>query len=178
MSLNDAITLRQADVADWPAIAAILQIHHLPLQGAREHLPAFVVALRNDEIVGVAGIEIHGHAALLRSVAVAPGQQSAGIGESLVGRLLAEARRRQIRQVVLLTTTARLYFTRFGFEVAGADAVPDALQVSAEFQGACPASATVMRLALDSSGVQVQATPNAAVHPAPAIAHPRTFGCG
>ncbi|MEK8034712.1 arsenic resistance N-acetyltransferase ArsN2 [Ideonella sp. DXS29W] len=178
MSLNDAITLRQADIADWHAIAALLQAHHLPLQGAREHLSSFVVALRNNEIVGVAGIEVHGHAALLRSVAVAPGQQRAGIGESLVARLLDEARLRQIRQVVLLTTTAAQYFTRFGFEVAGADAVPDALQVSAEFQGACPASATFMRLALDSSGGQVQATPNAAVHPEPAIPHPPTFGCG
>jgi thioredoxin reductase len=96
----------------------------------------------------VAGAEVHGDVALLRSVAVAPGLQHQGIGRSLVGTLIDQARRRQIRQVFLLTTTAAAYFPRFGFTPVDRLQVPPALKASAEFQGACPSSATLMGLTL------------------------------
>src|SRR2546430_27760 len=129
MSLNNA-SLRQAGPSDWPAIEALLRANELPLDGARAHLGTFVVAADGTEVVGVAGAEVHGDVALLRSVAVAPGLHRQGIGESLVGLLMQEARRRGIRQVYLLTTRAAGYFPRFGFERLPRAEAPHALQAS------------------------------------------------
>ena len=70
------------------------------------------------------------------------------MGEALVERCLQAARASGITTVVLLTTTAERYFPRFGFETIDRTAVPDAVRDSAEFRGACPASATVMRILL------------------------------
>lgn len=64
------ISFRTATVADWTQVAALLTSAHLPLQGAQPHLNDFVLALRDDELIGCAGLERYGDAALLRSVAV------------------------------------------------------------------------------------------------------------
>jgi len=140
-------SLRPANPADWPAIEALLEAHALPLEGAREHLSTFVVAEAEREIVGCAGAEPRGDVALLRSVAVAPGLQRQGIGRQMVSLVLEEARRRQFKAVYLLTTSARGYFGRLGFVPADRAHAPAALRQSAEFQGACPASADFMVLA-------------------------------
>ncbi|MED5618172.1 arsenic resistance N-acetyltransferase ArsN2 [Ideonella sp. BN130291] len=147
MSLKN-VSLRQAGPSDWPAIQSLLTANHLPLEGAEEHLATFVVALSGNEVVGVAGAEVYGAVALLRSVAIAPGLHGQGIGESLVRLLLQEATRRGIGQVFLLTTTAADYFPRFGFEPQPREHAPRALQASAEFQGACPANAVLMAVTL------------------------------
>ncbi|WP_374674875.1 arsenic resistance N-acetyltransferase ArsN2 [Ideonella sp.] len=141
-----SLSLRPAHPADWPAIAALLQAHQLPLEGAREHLSTFLVATEGAALVGCAGVEPHGDMALLRSVAVAPGRQHQGVGGQMVSLVLEEARRRQFRSVFLLTTTAAGYFERLGFRRLPRASAPAALQGSAELQGACPASAQLMAL--------------------------------
>jgi N-acetylglutamate synthase-like GNAT family acetyltransferase len=148
--LNAPVTLRQADPTDWPAIEALLRAHRLPLDGAREHLGAFVVAEVDRQVVGCAGAEPRAGMALLRSVAVAPAVHRQGIGRQMVSLVLEQVRRRNFRSVGLLTTTARGYVERFGFSLADRAEAPAAVQSSAEFQGACPASADFMQLRLES----------------------------
>jgi N-acetylglutamate synthase-like GNAT family acetyltransferase len=143
------ISLRQANPADWPAIQTLLQANALPLDGAREHLSTFVVATSGPDVVGCAGAELRADVALLRSVAVAPGLHRQGIGRQMVSLVLQEARRRNVRAVYLLTTTARDYFRRLGFTAADRASAPPALQQSAEFQGACPASADFLVLSFE-----------------------------
>ncbi len=140
------ISLRQAHAADWPAVESLLKAHGLPLDGAREHLSTFAIAEAGREVVGCAGVEIHGDVALLRSVAVAPGLQRQGIGRQMVSLVLAEARRRNIRALYLLTTTAQEYFAGHGFSRVDRAQAPAALQRSAELRGACPDSAEFMVL--------------------------------
>jgi amino-acid N-acetyltransferase len=53
-----------------------------------------------------------------------------------------------IEDVFLLTSTAEHYFPRFGFSCVGREVVTEGVQGSVEFQGACPASAVVMRKSL------------------------------
>lgn len=144
------LSLRQATPADWPAIAALLEAHKLPLDGARAHLAHYLVAVSNGEVIGCAGAEVYGRVALLRSVAVAPGLLRQGIGRALVTRLLDEARRRQIASVHLLTVTAPEYFAQFGFKRGPVEQAPQALKASAEFQGACPACSAFMSLTLNA----------------------------
>ncbi|MEP6730057.1 MAG: arsenic resistance N-acetyltransferase ArsN2 [bacterium] len=140
-------TLRLAERSDETAVEALLTASGLPLDGVHDALPCFVVAEDDGEIVGVAGIEacgVTGEHALLRSVAVTPAWQKRGLGRALVMRTIAEAEARGTKALYLLTTTAENYFPTFGFGVTGRDAVPDDVRATAEFQGACPASATVM----------------------------------
>lgn len=141
------ISLRQANPADWAAVEALLKANQLPVEGAREHLSTFVVVEAGGEIVGCAGAEPRGDVALLRSVAVAPGLKHQGIGRQMVSLVLEEAQRRNFKAVYLLTTTARDYFQRCGFRsVVDRAHAPASLKQSAEFQGACPASADFMVL--------------------------------
>jgi N-acetylglutamate synthase-like GNAT family acetyltransferase len=140
-------TLRRATRSDETAVATLLTASALPLDGVREALPCFVVAEDAGEIVGVAGIEacgVAGEHALLRSVAVSPSWRNRGLGRVLVNRAIAEAESRGVKALYLLTTTADRWFPSFGFTVTARDAVPDDVRATAEFQGACPASATVM----------------------------------
>ncbi len=140
-------SIRPARPEDWPAIAGLLRRYDLPLDGARQHLASFAVAEAADGvIVGAAAVERYGVAGLLRSVVVADRQR--GLGSELVRWCIDEARAAGITTLVLLTTSAPDFFPRFGFRrVARAD-VPPAVHASAEFQGACPATAVVMQLDL------------------------------
>ena len=62
--------------------------------------------------------------------------------------MITEAQRRDLRTLHLLTTTAEDYFSQRGFSIAPQSRAPDELQASAEFRGACPASATFMSMIL------------------------------
>ncbi len=141
-------SLRAATEGDWAGIESLLRSADLPLDGAREHLLGFVVAEREGELVGCAAVERYGDAGLLRSVAVDPRERGSGIGAVLVERCIADATRAGMTSLVLLTTTAERYFPRFGFAVVNRASLPEAVQASAEFRGACPASAIVMSLSL------------------------------
>jgi N-acetylglutamate synthase and related acetyltransferases len=107
-------------------------------------LADFVVAEADDDIVGVAGLEVCCNGALLRSVAVAPDWRSHGLGRALVTRVISDAEARGIRALYLLTTTAEHYFPSFGFQRIAREEVPADVRETAEFSSACPASATVM----------------------------------
>ena len=139
-----AAELRAAQETDLPAIETLLVSNDLPLDGVREALPTFIVAEADGEIVGVAGLELCCDNALLRSVAVSGEWRSRGVGRALVTRLIATAEARGIHALYLLTTTAERYFPSFGFREIARDEVPDDVRATQEFQGACPASATVM----------------------------------
>ena len=137
--------IRSARTDDLPAIERLLLDSRLPLDGVREALADFVVAHAGDALVGVAGLEVRRDNALLRSVAVSTEWRSHGIGRALVTRVVSDAEARGLRALYLLTTTAEHYVPSFGFPTTSRDAVPDDILATAEFQGACPASAIVMR---------------------------------
>lgn len=140
-------TIRLASAADEGKVEALLTANQLPLDGVHEALGCFVVAENDGDIVGVAGIEECGKAgehALLRSVAVSSDWRSRGLGRALVSRAIALAEERGAKALYLLTTTAESYFPSFGFKPTTRDAVPVDVSATAEFKGACPASAIVM----------------------------------
>jgi N-acetylglutamate synthase-like GNAT family acetyltransferase len=142
---NDlAAYLRAASPLDLPAVERLLTTSRLPLDGVREAIATFVVAEAGQEIVGVAGLEVCCDNALLRSVAVADAWRSRGLGRALVSRVVSDAEARGIRALYLLTTSAERYFPSFGFREITRAEVPADIRETAEFRGACPASATVM----------------------------------
>lgn len=142
-------TIRRATPHDWPRLAVLLETAELPLAGAQEHLPDFLLAFRADALIGSAGLECYGGTALLRSVAVAPTEHGQGLGQALVQKTIEYASTLGLHQLVLLTTTAVEFFPRFGFQPISRAEVPLAVQASVEFQEACPASAAVLSLVLE-----------------------------
>lgn len=142
---GSCVALRSARPADLAAVLSLLGRSSLPTAGIADALPHFVIAENGAELVGVAGLEVYGDSALLRSVAVEKSWQKSGVGQTLIERALSVTRERGIKDVFLLTTTAEHYFPRFGFTCVSRDSVSKAVQESTEFKGACPASAVVMR---------------------------------
>jgi N-acetylglutamate synthase-like GNAT family acetyltransferase len=138
------VSIRRATADDVAQVERLLTASGLPLDGVREALPMFVVADHGDAIVGVAGLELCGNHALLRSVAVADDWRSRGLGRALVTRVISDAEARGVQALYLLTTTADRYFPSFGFHTIARDEVPDDVRATKEFRSACPASATVM----------------------------------
>ena len=108
-------TLRPAREEDVPQIEALLLAEHLPPQGIKDWLPHFFVLEDGGRVVGCAGLEVYGRAALLRSVAVTPELRGGRQGERLVQAALARTRELGVRSVYLFTMAAGDFFSRFGF---------------------------------------------------------------
>jgi amino-acid N-acetyltransferase len=139
------VRLREASHSDLDAIQALLQRCELPPEGLEDQLgPGYVLALADDQLVAVAGIEVYGDAGLLRSVAVDPGWRGRGLGERLTRERMEWARQRGLDTVYLLTTSASDWFPRLGFETVSRDTVPEAIRASLQFASVCPSTATVM----------------------------------
>jgi N-acetylglutamate synthase-like GNAT family acetyltransferase len=148
-NLPGGIALGSAAASDLPAIEALIRASELPLAVVHDKFPeAYTVLRRRDQLVGVAALEVHGRAALLRSVAVAAGERGHGTGIALVAERLAAAMSRGVERVYLLTTTAAPFFHRLGFTPAVRGEAPAELRASPEFAAICPASATCMRVDL------------------------------
>lgn len=142
--------LRSGTGADAQGIHALLQASDLPTSDLGASAPRFVVACQPaGAIVGTGALEPLGGVALLRSLVVASEHRGRGIGDEIVRELERVARSEGIRNLVLLTLTAKDFFERHGFRVIDRSAVPEAIQATAEFRSLCPASAICMSKALD-----------------------------
>jgi amino-acid N-acetyltransferase len=139
------VELRDAEPGDLQAVLALLRKAELPSAGVAEAFSDFFIAEQDGRLIGAAGLEIYPSSALLRSVVVEDEWRGSGVGSRLIDRALEEARGRGLEDVFLLTTTAEHYFPRFGFACVSREAVSQDVTASLEFQGACPASAVVMR---------------------------------
>lgn len=140
------LSIRDANRADLAPITALLRDADLVLDGVEDHVGSFLVAEHDGVLAGVMGLEMYTPAALLRSAVVALAQRGTGIGRELFDALRSRARANGIDTLYLLTTTAGPYWSRRGFIQITRDDVPMDVRGSAEFTGACPASATVMSL--------------------------------
>ena len=145
LSDRRCVALRRAAASDRAALERLLAEQSLPREGVADWLDHFWLAEHKGTVVGAAGIELYGAAALLRSVAVDATWRGTGLGRLLTERALAEAKAAGAHDVYLLTTTAEHYFPRLGFACIHRSEAPEELNASAEFSGACPATAVLMR---------------------------------
>ena len=140
--------IRPATTSDQRAVEQLLVTTGLPVDGVEENFGDFMVAENDTGIAGVIGIERYGDIALLRSAAVTADSRGNGVGGRLVKAILERAMAQGVREVYLLTTTAADYFPRFGFTEMSRWNAPGQLGASREFQGACPATAVLMKRSL------------------------------
>jgi amino-acid N-acetyltransferase len=144
---QELITITKAAPADLPEILVLLRAANLPHEGVSEHLDNFLVARANaDRIVGCIGLEHYGELGLLRSAAVASTYRGQGIGGRLTQALTDLAAQAGIREIVLLTTTAKAYFqTKFDFVEIPRTAYAARLAASPEWNLPRCSSAAFMR---------------------------------
>ncbi len=143
--MSDSVDLRAATVADRDEIVALLESAGLPARHLDAEEASLFVAREGDALLGCVGLERHGGAVLLRSLAVSEGRRGRGLGRRLVERLLAEARTLKATEIVLLTVDAAPFFEGQGFTRVERDAVDPALLDSWEFRHHACDQAVVMR---------------------------------
>ncbi|HVS94126.1 MAG TPA: arsenic resistance N-acetyltransferase ArsN2 [Mucilaginibacter sp.] len=130
------------------SVKGILEAEKLPVSDLPQNLEDFSVAIENNETLGVAGLEIYGNYALLRSLAVKARFRGRGIAGRLLEQIEALALSKGVDIIYLLTETAPEYFEKQGFvQISRAD-VPAEIQKSSEFSYVCPQSAAVMKKTL------------------------------
>ena len=140
--------LQSVQIKDTPELQALqsfLERNKLPYKDIQLNNTLFL--LYHDSagnIVGSAGLEHYGDAALLRSVAVNESERGKKLGKQIVEDVLARAREAKIQSIFLLTETARDFFLKKGFLDISRDDVPSNIKASSEFSFVCPASATCM----------------------------------
>ena len=141
-------TIERATTGDLPAVEALLGSAGLPLDGVADAFRSGVVARDDGRIVGCAGVELYGDAALVRSVAVDEARRGEGLGTELVASVEAVARDAGAREAYLLTETAEDWFPRFGYAaISRAEAEP-AIGSSVEFTSACTETCAALRRSL------------------------------
>lgn len=128
-----------------PQIAPLLEQCGLPTDDIRsEYLPDFVLAMEGETPVGVAGLQVFGESALVRSVAVAPGSRSQGLGSQLLSSVESRARERGVRQLYLLTNEASAYFAKHGYTEYSRCSAPKEIQSCDQFGSSCCSAASLM----------------------------------
>jgi N-acetylglutamate synthase-like GNAT family acetyltransferase len=141
--------IRPASAEDLPGIRRLLEDNRLPTEDLAHSLPVLFVARDGPMIVGAGGFEVHGESGLLRSVVVADRIRGTGLGRALVEAVEAAARQRGLRELMLLTETARDFFARLGYADIARESAPEEIRKSAEFKSLCPQSARCMSKRLD-----------------------------
>ncbi len=145
---HDTYRFRLASAADLAPVAQLLAANGLPGEDIGAHLDHVLLAWRDQTLAGIAGVEAHGGAGLLRSVCVSPEFRNQGLAATLCRQIEAYARNAGMQRLFLLTTTAAGYFERLGYTACARDTAPEAVRQSAQFQALCPATATCMVKAL------------------------------
>jgi amino-acid N-acetyltransferase len=126
----------------------LLRRTDLPEKGVAAAFGHYFVVHDDMQLVGLAGLEIHGEDALLRSVVVAPDYRGQGLAHALLDAVVERAQRLHLRALYLLTTTARDYFARQGFADCAREAAPEAIGASWEFTTGCPTTSSFMKRSL------------------------------
>jgi len=92
----------------------------------------------------IAGLEIYGNNAVLRSVCVDAGFKSKGLGKQIVKEAEAWACKHSISTIYLLTETAEHFFNKLGYKSINRTEAPESVQQSMQFAQLCPSSAVCM----------------------------------
>jgi amino-acid N-acetyltransferase len=136
--------VERAGPADLGAVRTLLAECGLPAADVVEGGPMIWLVRDGEGLAACVGLEPHGEAGLLRSLAVAPRHRGRGLSLPLCRTAAAEADALGVRDLFLLTTTAEPLFARWGFRRIERAEVPPAILGSREFASLCPASAVCM----------------------------------
>jgi arsenate reductase (glutaredoxin) len=136
--------------------AASLPSHDVSLPGRT----FFQFMGAGGDVVGFGGYELLGDKVLLRSIVVLPDQRGHGHGARIVEGLISHAEKAGARTAYLLTETSADFFEALGFTALDRSVVPAAVLSTTQAALLCPASAHVLRRAIESVGVSIYHNPD------------------
>lgn len=125
-------------------VIELLTTEKLPTSDLPGILNNFVVAVDNQTVTGVAGLEVYGNYGLLRSLAVNQNSRGRGIAARLLNKIENLAANKGLEAIYLLTETAKDYFEGKGYEHIARMDIPEEVKASSEFTHVCPESAIAM----------------------------------
>jgi len=138
------INIQKAGKKDFEAVCKLLLQENLPIVDLNPLLENFFIAVEDNKLTGVIGMDRYGTDGLLRSAIVQKEYRNTGIAAALVARLFDEAAKQGVSTLYLITDTAAAYFEKKGFnKITKAEVAPAVLE-SKEFNGLCPASSIIM----------------------------------
>ena len=140
------MNFRIAAKSDLNNIQAILKEENLPYQDCESHLNNFIVLELDDDIIGIAGVELYDDIGLLRSVAIKNKHKGKGLGAEIYTKIKEHAFQKGVKELYLLTVTAVQYFEKQGFVKINRDLAPLEIKKTKQFSGLCSLSAIVMKL--------------------------------
>ncbi len=143
--MDEELFIEPAAAEDFSSVCALLESAQLPTADLRQDMAHFFLAIIGDDTVGAIGLDPYGSSGLLRSMIVQPEFRNMGIAAHLVETLEAHAKKEGVEELYLITNTAEQFFAKIGFKKIQRDQLPDAVAGSAEFNGLCPASSTIMK---------------------------------
>ncbi len=106
------IKIRKATSSDLKGIKKILSYYCLDTGNVDKNLPEFIVAVRDEKIIGCACLDVN-DVVELRSIAILPNYRNKGIGSRLVDTVLTRAA--ELTGTVYLRTTSPVFFEKKGF---------------------------------------------------------------
>lgn len=142
-----SVHLQEASMEQRRQLLDLLSANKLPINDITEGVTLYALLL-GDKVVGSAGLERYGTKALLRSISVADSVKGKGLGIYISQQLEHLARQEGVDELYLVTTTADRFFAKFGYRLISRSEVAEAVAVSGQFNGICPASAAIMVKAL------------------------------
>lgn len=134
------------DEDNFLAFRSLLKSSSLPADDLNFKKDLLVGYYEDGNMVGTGALEVYGQYALLRSLSVKLGTRGKALGTAITEHLIAEARKRRLKGIYLLTETAHGFFQRKGFQDIPRDKVPDSLKASSEFSHVCSDTAVAMHL--------------------------------
>ena len=125
-------------------VIELLQQNDLPVSDIDDGKILFAL-IRGGKIVGTAGLEVFDGCALVRSVSVEKASRGQGFGKFISQEIERISKEQVVACLYLLTTTAKDFFSKEGYQVITREEVPFAIRNTSEFLHVCPSSATVMK---------------------------------
>ena len=134
------------DEENFQAFRVLLKSSSLPADDLNFKKDLLVGYYEDGNMVGTGALEVYGDHALLRSLSVKLGTRGKALGTAITEHLIAEAKKKKLKGIYLLTETAHGFFLRKGFQDIPRDKVPDSLKASSEFSHVCADTALAMHL--------------------------------
>lgn len=137
--------MRLSDSPSLSQVVTLLGQCGLPSDDIREeYLSNFVLIENGGTPIGVAGLQVFGPAALVRSVGVAPAYRKQGLGAELLAAVENKARDQGVRHLYLFTNDAQAYFASYGYAESSRCSAPAEIQGCSQFGSSCCGAATLM----------------------------------
>lgn len=147
VALSNGLLLQEADQEQRQDIRALLSANGLPVSDLASTVKLFALT-DQKQLMGSAGLELYGTNALLRSMSVIEHNKGRGLGKKICLAIEAMAKKAGIGVLYLVTTTAAGFFEKMGYLPVRRENLPADILSSAQFNGICPASATIMQKTL------------------------------